>query len=317
MASLRDAAAESLSNLLSITANIHQRRRAAALQAFEDWLAEANTFRSVFEPADNALREGYDDRNLIGGLASLVAYLSRHPEFGPAPILNDSPAWNQRTLVLSPGEIIGLLAILQGFAGTDVSVSGREYGIAFSEQLHMAFYEVAQQPLIQTDLARLQQRIATFDPFAEPLVGPPSESLRFEMRNHVLPNGNRSPWLRQFLEQFEEPRWWSDPIRLGSARDPAYIQALAFSAHSTIVRQLITENPRVGELWDEYLERLFRERWLRPLRGAIARGDSLPWTRERFITVMAAVRARLGRDGYRLSIGNQALGEIWDSALDE
>lgn len=354
-ARLSAAAEESLPNLLAVTADLHQQRRGAALQAFEVWLAEANAFRSAFEPADEALkrvsrdaRHGYrygDPRlskgyrsdslskgyrfdslskgyrsdiglDFIRNLAPLVAYLSRNPRLGSTNAPENPATINQRPLTLSPGEIAGVVAVLQSFTEPDESVRSRDYDMA-THELAGAFFELSREPIVHAELTALQRRIANFDPFSVPLVGPPSESLQAEMRNHVLSNRARSPWLRQFLTQFgDEPLWWSGNIQFGSAQNSVYVQTLAFSAHSTVVRSLIDERHNVGETWAEYIERLFRE-WLRHLRKAIARSSDSPWTRENFIAIMAAVSEWLRRDGYRLTIDDQVLGSIWDSALEE
>jgi hypothetical protein len=214
--------------------------------------------------------------------------------------------------------MVGVVATLQSFTEPDDYLRSPGYEMA-GRELTSAFLELSREPIVQAELATLQQRIANFDPFSEPLVGPPGESLRVEMRHHVLSNSERSPWLRQFLTQFDdEPRWWwSRGIQFGSAQDSVYIQALAFSAHSTVVRRLIDRNRIVGESWNEYIERLFRDEWLERLGKAVARSSDSPWTRDNFISIMAAVREWLRRDGYRLSIDDQALGGIWDSALEE
>ncbi len=327
---LSAAAEESLPNLLTVTADLHRRRRAAALDAFDDWLAEANAFRSAFERAGEALiRVSRDARryseggrpgiglDFIRDLAPLVAYLSRNPRLGSASAPENPMTMDQRPLALSPGEMVGVVAALQSSAGPDDYQRSPGYEMA-GRELSSAFFELSREPIVQAELAALQQRIANFDPFSEPLVGPPSESLRVEMRHHMLSNSERSPWLRQFLARFaDEPRWWPGGIQFGSAQDSVYIQALAFSAHSTVVRRLIDRDRIVGESWNEYIERLFRDEWLGRLRKAVARSSDSPWTRDNFISIMAAVREWLGKDGYRLSIDDQALGGIWDSALEE
>lgn len=320
---LRDAVSGSLADLLTVARDVHQRRRAAALQVFEEWLTETKTFRSVFEPARRALGDTVRDRRaglddvLVRSLAPLLAYLSRYPRLGSALQPDDALAVREGPLVLSPSEMFGLLMAMQALSADEEGWSFRRYEYSVHE-FTLAFRELANEPLIQAELARLQERIANFDPFSDELLALPTESLRAEMRDHVLSNGAQSPWLRQFLNRFgEEPRWWSDPIQAGSAQDPAYVEALARSARSTIVHNLISDAPHLGEPWDQFLERLFTEKWLRRLRKAISRSGDPLWTRDKFTAVVDAVCKQLRRDGYRLSIDDRGLGDIWDSALDE
>jgi hypothetical protein len=117
VAELRAAVSESLADLLTVAEDMHRRRRAAAFQVFDEWVAETNSFRSAFEPADKALGDELrgggrrTDLDLNRSLGTLLGYLSRSPQLASSFLPDDTLAVRKRALVLSPGEIVGILLL--------------------------------------------------------------------------------------------------------------------------------------------------------------------------------------------------------------
>jgi hypothetical protein len=317
---LRRAVRDSLPGMLTALRETHGRRRGLAARAFEEWVAEADGFRSVFDPVDRLLgkinepsRSGYgeDHRMLsrIGSpLAGLAIYLSKYPLLGARIEPIEMVAGNRDSLILSPGEVVGILSLTgDRYDPYDTRVT-REFGDAVRE---LSF-----ESLTAAELARLERSIASFDPFAGGLSGPPPESLQAAMRDHVLSNGRRSPWLREFLNRIGRPLGsWDGALASGTAANPEYIADLARSAHATIVHGLLVRDRRAGEPWDAFLNRLFRDEWLKNFRqSATGRTNREHWNRESFIAVGVAVCDQLRRDGYHVSPTEETLATLWDSA---
>jgi hypothetical protein len=176
--------------------------------------------------------------------------------------------------------------------------------------------ELSLEPLTEAQLAMLEHRVAAFNPFTGELSGPPHASLQAAMHDHLLSNGQRSPWLQEFLNRAGQPlKRWNNTLIVGSADDPAYIDELVRSARSTVLHQLLNKNRYLGETWSDFLDRLFRQEWLPEFRRlATERSGSQPWHRDNFVAVGLAVCEQLRREGYRLSVDEQELARLWESA---
>ena len=319
---LRQAVSESLPDLLTALSETHSERRELATSAFQEWLAATEEFRSVFEPANDALREMKDSaryrrpsygrppgRNSGFRLTRFVAYLSRYPRLGRS-IGHARPAEQEdKALVLSPLEVAAVLSVLTKSDDYDFSHGS----------FTMALREISLESLAEAELTILERRVAASNPFAAAVSGAPSQLLQAAMRDHVLSNGLHSPWLREFLNQVGQPLGSGDRrLLFGHAYDTAYVDALAQSAHSTIIHSLLANDRDLGETWGDFLGRLFTEKWLKPfVQLASSKPASKQWTLDNFTRVSTVLILQLRRDGYRISYSDQILSAIWTSQRGE
>lgn len=321
-AELRQAVSESLPDLLTALDETHSRRRELAMSAFQEWLTATEEFRSVFEPANDALREmknsaryrrpSYDrrpGRNSEFRLSRLVGYLSRYPRLGGSIGHAHPIEQEDKALVLSPLEVAAILSLLTKSDDYDFS-----HG-SFTRALR----EISLESLAETELAILERRLADSNPFTAAVSGAPSQVLQAAMRDHVLSNGSQSPWLREFLNQVGRPLGSGDRrLLFGHAYDAAYVGELAQSAHSTIIHSLLTNDRDLGETWGDFLGRLFTEKWLKPfVQLASSKSASQQWTLDNFTQISTVLILQLRRDGYRISYNDQILSAIWTSQRGE
>lgn len=316
---LRDAVRGSLPSLLAALDETHGSRYRLAMHAFGEWVAEAEDFRSAFEPADEMLGVIADDRrgrdrdrvvsDLGTALAPLVLYLSKYPRLDTHVGPSGTVAGDRDSLILSPGEVIGVLALL-------TNRYDRYGDWHLVDEFTATIRELSLESLTVAELARLGQRVANSNPFEGKLVGPPPESLQAAMRDHVLSNGRRSPWLREFLNRLGRPlELWNNTLAIGTPDDTEYIKDLTRSAGSTIVHKLLSTDRHLGESWNYFLDRLFREEWLESFRRLATRQPNRErWTRDNFVAVGVAVCVQLRQEGYHISANEQTLASLWDSA---
>jgi hypothetical protein len=238
-------------------------------------------------------------------LAGLVIYLSKYPQLGARVEPPGTVEGDRDPLILSVGEVVGILSLMADPYDRDVA---RDFGDAIRE--------LSLESLTAAELARLERSIAGFDPFAGELLGPPPESLQAAMRDHLLSSRHQSPWLRAFLNRVGQPlSWWDGALASGTADNGEYIADLVRSAHATIVHQLLRRDHRAGEPWDAFLDRLFRDEWLKNFHQSTTRQSNREhWSRESFIAVGLAVCDQLRREGYHLSPTEETLANLWDSA---
>ncbi|HJR08569.1 MAG TPA: hypothetical protein VJ842_15020 [Pyrinomonadaceae bacterium] len=230
-----------------------------------------------------------------------------------------------RKPILNQGALSDPLLLLLFAAIIPGRYSGYEHSRHIEYLIHELFRVLRYKPEVQLVLERLRKKYDLDNPFDEyqPMVRAASKELRQLIKENELPDGDASPWLKIWKNSLEEEPSSLEALRPRRLDDAGVIQSFAHSADSTIKRH-IDDSIRPGELWKEFVQRLFEYEWISAIVEQIAEANKestsnvKPWSFDSFIKLIKKVISQLNEVGYTLVMPDeQRCRAVWDKANTE
>lgn len=215
--------------------------------------------------------------------------------------------------------------LLMLFAALIPGQSSRYYSEHIEYLIRDWFRTLRYTPEVQLALERLRKKYNLDNPFDEyqPMARAASEELRKLIKENKLPDGQNSPWLKTWEISLEKEPSSYQPLKPRRLEDARVIQSFALSADSTIKRH-IGDSIRPGELWREFVQRLFEYQWISAIVEQMVEANKKsalnikPWSFDSFIELIKKVVSRLNEIGYALlAPDEQRCRTVWDKAHTE
>jgi hypothetical protein len=166
------------------------------------------------------------------------------------------------------------------------------------------------QPQVEITLNMLKAKYGTTNPFAEYTFGKScaTPELRLLVKEHKLPDGNRSPWLKAWETTLEEPLDWNGfrLLTLPPDLEDENLEPVVRAVDSTLKAHVTDNCPQLVS-WDAFLQGLYELHCVRELgRGAGGANKKAGktfsiWSVDEFVRYIRAVTAKVNELGYRLT----------------